>query len=426
MTRANLAGRRIAFFTSVENFGGSELVMADVVEGTFQSGAEVVFWTPPDAPIRDVLARRSVTPIYRDWPRRSTPAPPPRETSSAPTVPATVSLRSRIWHGIIPAPLQRLMGFLLTARQFQRELQSVNPDLLLINANGSEAAAVAAGRWNKSRTLVVFHVAMTRFEGSPLAAAVDRLMTALTMHASSLVIHVSAAARDRLNRFVFLPKRRTVIMHNGVDGLARPSTLTRADLGIAGDEFVFCVASRLHPIKGHKHLLNAVRLAPEKFARTRILLCGDGPLESWVNAECLAPPLHGIVIPLGFRSDVLDIIRNSDCLVLPSESENFNLAALEASTLGKPVISTRVGGMAEAILHEETGLLVQPKSPEELLTAMTWMLQNRTAAEEMGARGKERALRLFTRKVATQRYLDLFSDRLTRLDPPSSMKAQPE
>src|SRR5947209_20522653 len=92
----SLAGRRICFFTSVEGFGGSEVVMADVIEGVFQAGAEVIFWTPPDAPIRSVLQDRSVTPIYRDWPAGGRNLSPAVENPRPNPVPRKARVRHRL------------------------------------------------------------------------------------------------------------------------------------------------------------------------------------------------------------------------------------------------------------------------------------------------------------------------------------------
>ena len=127
-------------------------------------------------------------------------------------------------------------------------------------------------------------------------------------------------------------------------------------------------------------------------------------------AVCSAPPLAGIVQALGFRKDVHDVMRMSDCLVLSSvTSENLSLSALEAMMLAKPVISTRIGGMAEAVLHEETGLLVPKRSAEALRDAMVRMIRNPEWARQLGQRGRENAVQQFTRTQMVAKYVAAFA-----------------
>src|SRR4051794_18840467 len=102
--------------------------MADVIEGAFHSGAEVVFWTPPDAPIRAVLQRRSVTPTYRDWPPCEAHVPQiARDYDGGPDatkVLGGVPLLSRLWRAVTPFPVRRLIGFHIAIRRFGRDLRS--------------------------------------------------------------------------------------------------------------------------------------------------------------------------------------------------------------------------------------------------------------------------------------------------------------
>ncbi|GEM_PF-2302927 len=402
-----LASLRCAFFTSVNGFGGSEIIFADVIEGAWKAGAEVICWSPSGVPLRAILAERGVEVAFRDWPiEEASAAPPKGSTPTQNTIPAQPRRGVRSWKQAIPLSFRKLAGLFQEARHFRRELEFANPDLLLINCDGFEASAFAAGRWNRARTLGLYNLSVSPFPGGLLARWIDRLMKIATMHSFSRAIHASAAARQEWNRLTYYPESRSTVIHNGVAIPPEAPAAARVDLGIAEDDFVFCVAARLHPIKGHRYLIDAVKLSPNDFAKCKVLFCGDGFEQQALAEQCSSPPISNVIKMLGFRKDVLDVIRLSDCLLLSSiESENLSLAALEAMMLGKPVISTRVGGMAEAVIHEETGLLVPPKSPAALRDGMVRMSANRGWARELGARGRQLALQQFTREEMVAKYV---------------------
>ena len=102
---------------------------------------------------------------------------------------------------------------------------------------------------------------------------------------------------------------------------------------------------------------------------------------------------------LGVREDVPRILRAADLLVLSSHPvvETFPLCVLEGMAAGLPVVSTRVGSLAEMVEEGETGLLVAPGDVGELAGAMASILSDPARARAMGQAGRSRALRNFDR-----------------------------
>src|ERR1035438_7802572 len=179
--RGVLEGLRIGFFTSVNGFGGSEVILADVIEGAWRAGAEIVCWTPPGVPLRQILAGRGVQLQFRDWPPGPAPAEPGSTAPSLPSAarqpaPLPTSAAGKLWRKAVPASVRRLLGFWQEARRFRREIETVNPDLIMINADGSEASAIAGGLWNRHRTLALYNLSVSPVEGGLLDRWADRLM----------------------------------------------------------------------------------------------------------------------------------------------------------------------------------------------------------------------------------------------------------
>jgi glycosyltransferase involved in cell wall biosynthesis len=94
---------------------------------------------------------------------------------------------------------------------------------------------------------------------------------------------------------------------------------------------------------------------------------------------------------------------SSDVFVLPSEYEAFGIVLLEAMMCEKPCIASAVGGTSEAVVHNETGLLVEYGNADELADVISGVLSDPQKAKEMGKKGKERVLRKFTwERIATE------------------------
>ncbi len=94
-----------------------------------------------------------------------------------------------------------------------------------------------------------------------------------------------------------------------------------------------------------------------KVVPTKLILVGDGPERPAIEKLCRELNTCNDIISLGRINDPVDILKMADLFVLPSETESFGLAALEAMAMHIPVISTNTGGLPEVNIHEVTGYL---------------------------------------------------------------------
>jgi glycogen(starch) synthase len=105
-------------------------------------------------------------------------------------------------------------------------------------------------------------------------------------------------------------------------------------------------------------------------------------------------------------------INAATLLVVPSRwKEAFGLVALQAAQQARPVVGSRVGGLPEVVLHEETGLLVEREDPEALARAVLRLLADPTLAIRLGEGGRSRAAQHFSWTA----HLDSFSKLYARL-----------
>ncbi|MGC8834369.1 MAG: glycosyltransferase family 4 protein, partial [Armatimonadota bacterium] len=120
-----------------------------------------------------------------------------------------------------------------------------------------------------------------------------------------------------------------------------------------------------------------------------LVLVGDGPERKNLANLCSALRLNDRVRLVGFAPDAGELIAAFDILTLPSLSEGLPNVVLEAYAKAVPIVASAVGGVPEVVHHGETGLLVKPKDPGALASAIAKLLASPSEAQRMGRAGFE-------------------------------------
>jgi glycosyltransferase involved in cell wall biosynthesis len=173
----------------------------------------------------------------------------------------------------------------------------------------------------------------------------------------------------------------------------------RAAWGFTPDDVVVLVLGALERRKGHAVLLEAAAWLAARPAAgpasLRYVFCGDGG-EAAALARAAAPLGAGVVRFPGFRGDVAACLAAADIVALPSLREGLGVAALEAMAAGRVVVASRVGGLAEVVVHGETGLLVSPGAAADLGAALARLAGDRELRARLGAAGRTRVRARYT------------------------------
>jgi N-acetyl-alpha-D-glucosaminyl L-malate synthase BshA len=127
----------------------------------------------------------------------------------------------------------------------------------------------------------------------------------------------------------------------------------------------------------------------------RLLLIGDGPERPAAEAMARELKVAAEVLFLGKQTAIAPLLAAADLFLLPSDSESFGLAALEAMASGVPVVGSRAGGLPEVVVEGETGFLRPVGDVEGMAEAALLVLRDRARREAMGKAGRERAIALF-------------------------------
>lgn len=224
-------------------------------------------------------------------------------------------------------------------------------------------------------------------------------------------VPVSADLADWLRKTIGVPERKIALVPNGVDtvhyaplhtALAPSPELVR--IGTVG---------RIDRIKNHTGLLDAFRILLERFPAPqfdlRLAIVGDGPLLQMLRDRVSAEPWADRVCLPGARADVADIMRSFSVFVLPSLSEATPVTILEAMATALPVVASRVGGVPQLVLDQQTGFLVNPSDPEALADALADYIQEPQLRAQHGAAGRSHVLANYSINAMVAGYDSLYS-----------------
>ena len=148
--------------------------------------------------------------------------------------------------------------------------------------------------------------------------------------------------------------------------------------------------------KGHRFLLEAAAMMKRRGFKLCYQFAGEGPEKRELEKLAAQLGLKEEVSFLGFLPDVSAFLANIDIFVLPSLYEGLGVAVLEAMAAGKPIVSSRVGGIPELIRHQQNGLLVPAGSAESLADGISLLLSQESLAENMGRRAWQKVREEFT------------------------------
>jgi len=211
-----------------------------------------------------------------------------------------------------------------------------------------------------------------------------------------IVIAVSPAVAEHLQTAHRVPSNRIACIPNGIDAtrfakhfIPEQLHLLRSNLGIAPDARVIGTVARLSTVKGLPHLLEAVALLRKTFPTLHCLIVGDGDQRQFLELIARRLDIAGNVTFAGAVQDTAPYLALMEVFVMSSLMEGLGLAILEAFAAGKPVVATRVGGIANVIRDRENGIFVPPGSGRDIAIATDILLSDKTLAQSLAKSGRK-------------------------------------
>jgi glycosyltransferase involved in cell wall biosynthesis len=210
------------------------------------------------------------------------------------------------------------------------------------------------------------------------------------------------------------PEERIVVIPMGVDTKAfhprAPPTL-RKRLGLDSEPLILTVA-RLHQSKGLTHLLSAMRRIVDEVREARLAVVGRGPEEQALKSQVERLGLQdnvSIITEHITHREMPGVYSSCDLFVLPSIYEPFGSAAVEALATGKPIVATRVGGLRDIVVNEQTGFHVSPRDSNTLSERVALLLRDHGLRRRMGEKARRRAVDIYDWSIVAERYEALYN-----------------
>jgi glycosyltransferase involved in cell wall biosynthesis len=229
------------------------------------------------------------------------------------------------------------------------------------------------------------------------AKLANRVLLRGSMRRGERLVAVSQASYDALP--VSLQQRATTVVH-GVD-LSQSDSLiarraevrasVRSELGIDDEQVLFLTVANLRPEKGYDVLLEAAKTIVDGGLPIRFAAVGRGPLRDELHERHAALGLGDRFTFLGQRDDVLRLLAGADAFVLASHHEGLPVALMEATSVGLPIVASRVGGIPQVLQDEREAILVPPGEPGALAQAITRLGSDPELRDRLGRQAKLRS-----------------------------------
>jgi len=221
------------------------------------------------------------------------------------------------------------------------------------------------------------------------------------------VLANSPAVSDMLRRDESVPSHKIVTIPNFLEPAAfvrRSAPLVAAArhaLGLPTDVLLVGVVARLAPVKDHATMLRAIALLPAD-VRLQVAIVGDGPDRAALEQMATELGIRSRVHFLGELPSRPTAHELFDISVLCSLSEGFPNSVLEAMAVERPVIATRVGGVADTVTHEVSGILIAPGDAAALAAALTRVAADHALRARLGAAARDAATHYAEDRVVAQ------------------------
>ncbi len=220
------------------------------------------------------------------------------------------------------------------------------------------------------------------------------------------VVSLTPEIEPYLAKWVGVPKRKIVVIPNGID-FARIENARRVEVdGIPAEVPVVGMVARLSPPKDYATYLQAVKLVGKERPAIQFVSIGEGPQRAHYEAMARELQLTNHRF-LGGRGDVPDLLRRFTVFVLCTKHEGHPMSVVEALASGCPVIASDIPPVRFTVDGGACGLLVPENNPQALSAQIIRLVEDTRLQGELRTRGLLYAQR-FRSEVMAQRYMDLY------------------
>jgi len=210
---------------------------------------------------------------------------------------------------------------------------------------------------------------------------------------------------------------RISVVHSGIDPSrfegVEPADI-RDELGLAADTPLIGNVAHMADHKGQSYLIDAMPSILSELPAAHLVIAGTGELHDELVAQVARLGIERSVSFLGFRTDVLALLRALDVFVMSSHMEGLGTSILDAMACGAPVVGTNAGGIPEIITDGDNGMLVPARDPGKLALAVIRVLTDQGLASRLVHAGRSTVTERFTVDTMVEGNLAIYRELLSR------------
>lgn len=229
------------------------------------------------------------------------------------------------------------------------------------------------------------------------------------------IIACGGMVKKNLVDFFGLPEKQVTVIHNAIKPFEDKITIdpTIEKLHQEG-YFVVGNVGRLSEQKGMKYFIDSIPAILKQHSKTKFLIIGMGELEEELKKRAADLKVEDAVIFMGYRSDIQNLMSQLDLEVLSSLWEGFPLTPIEAFSVGRTVVATRVDGTLEIVQNEENGLMIEPRKPDQIAEAIIRFIEDKNLKDKCEYGAKKSYEKEYSFEKFAEAHLDYYRRLLER------------
>jgi glycogen(starch) synthase len=267
----------------------------------------------------------------------------------------------------------------------------------------------------KPMVLTVHSTEVGRAQGlhSPDSFSINGIEWWATYEADRVIV-CSHSMKDEICNHFNLPEKKVDIIPNAIDSSKYQIPVDRGTIrqryGVGwGEKLILCVG-RLVPQKGVEYFIRAIPQIARSHPEAKYIIVGEGWSRDILEAEAKATGHANKIRFTGFASDkeVINLMASADALIVPSIYEPFGIVALEGMATGVPVVASKVGGLAEVIEHEKTGLFVYPRNIDSIAWGIDKILSDPDHARWLTENAKDKLHKAYSWEAVAMKTVEVY------------------
>lgn len=307
-------------------------------------------------------------------------------------------------------------------------LKKIKPDVLHLNSSKIGGLGTLAGRIAKvPRIVFTSHGWAFNENRSFVSKLIIKVLHWFTVYLSHETIAVSNNLKEQMVLWPKISKKISVI-HNAIkvepifskvnaeNELKKVSPILNNRLNSLDPKktIVIGTVGELHHIKGYDYAIQAISelIKSDKVKNSGLnilfVIIGTGEEKDRIEKQISELKLQDNVILLGYIKDAYQYFKSFDIFLLSSLSESFGYVLLEAGVASLPVVATAVGGIPEIIDDMQSGVLIQPRKPNEIKYALDFYLSHKTVRKEHGVTLQQKVINDFSIEKMVARTIEVY------------------